>query len=86
MLALKHLRDLSYEKTIQNVNESLVLRQFCRVYFQTLPHKSTLIRWANQIREETWDKFNQRLTQIARRYNLSQLELKKSYLGLTEKV
>ena len=29
MLALKHLRDLSYEKTIQNVNESLVLRQFC---------------------------------------------------------
>ena len=71
MLALKHLRDLSYEKTIQNVNESLVLRQFCRVYFQTLPHKSTLIRWSNQIREETLNKFNQRLTQIARQQKIT---------------
>lgn len=28
MLALKHLRGLSYAKTISNVNESLVLRKF----------------------------------------------------------
>ena len=41
MLALKHLRGLSYEKTISSVNESLVLRQFCRIYFNPLPNKST---------------------------------------------
>ncbi|PSB62007.1 hypothetical protein C7B79_19790 [Chroococcidiopsis cubana CCALA 043] len=41
MIVLKHLRCLSYEKTIKNVSESLVLRQFCRVYFQPLPNKST---------------------------------------------
>jgi IS5 family transposase len=49
MLALKHLRNLSYEKTILNVSESLVLRQFCRIYFHQIPDKSTLIRWSNQI-------------------------------------
>lgn len=45
MLALKYLRGLSYEKTIVNVNESLILRQFCRIYFNRIPDKSTLIRW-----------------------------------------
>ena len=65
MIVLKHLRCLSYEKTIKNVSESLVLRQFCRVYFQPLPNKSTLIRWSNQISETTLKKLNQRLTQMA---------------------
>ena len=65
MLVLKHLRNLSYEKTILSVKESLVLRNFCRVYFQTIPHKSTLIRWSNQLRQETLQKINQRLNKIA---------------------
>lgn len=72
MLALKHLRGLSYEKTISNVNESLVLRQFCRIYFNPLPNKSTLIRWSNQIRQETLSQFNQRLTQIATQLQITQ--------------
>ena len=72
MLALKHLRGLSYEKTISNVNESLVLRQFCRIYFNPIPNKSTLIRWSNQIRQETLSQFNQRLTQIATQLQITQ--------------
>ncbi len=72
MLALKHLRGLSYEKTISNVNESLVLRQFCRIFFNPLPDKSTLIRWSHQISEETLQKFNQRLTQIAIQLQITQ--------------
>jgi IS5 family transposase len=72
MLALKHLRGLSYEKTISNVNESLVLRQFCRIYFNPLPNKSTLIRWSNQICQETLSQFNQRLTQIATQLQITQ--------------
>lgn len=65
MLALKHLRGLSYEKTISTVKESLILRKFCRIYFHSLPNKSTLIRWSNQICQQTLEQFNQRLTQIA---------------------
>ena len=72
MLALKHLRGLSYEQTISNVNESLILRQFCRIYFHAIPNKSTLIRWPHQIRQETLSQFNQRLTQVA-----TQLEITK---------
>ncbi|MBD2409366.1 hypothetical protein FACHB389_32100 [Nostoc calcicola FACHB-389] len=72
MLALKHLRGLSYAKTISKVNESLVLRKFCRIYFNPLPNKSTLIRWSNQIRQETLLQFNQRLTQIAIKLQVTQ--------------
>jgi len=65
MLTLKHLRGLSYDQTIAYVKESLILRQFCRLYFQALPDKSTLIRWAHQISPQTLEKINQRLTQMA---------------------
>lgn len=44
MLTLKHLRNLSYKQIVQNVKESLVLRQFCRVYLNPVPCKSTLIK------------------------------------------
>ncbi len=71
MLALKHLRCLSYEKTIKNVKESLILRQFCRIYFNPLPNKSTLIRWANTLSEQTLEKINQRLTQIATQFQIT---------------
>ncbi len=73
MLALKHLRGLSYEQTLKNVKESLILRQFCRLYFNPLPHKSTLIRWSQQISQETLVKFNQRLTQIARELKITKV-------------
>jgi IS5 family transposase len=72
MLVLKHFRCLSYEKTISNVNKSLVFRQFCRIYFHPIPSKSTLIRWSNQIRQETLSQFNQRLTQIATQLRITQ--------------
>ncbi len=72
MLTLKHLRGLSYEKTIKNVKESLILRQFCRIYFHPLPNKSTLIRWANTLSEKTLAQINQRLTEIATQLKITQ--------------
>jgi IS5 family transposase len=72
MLALKHLRGLSYDQTIQNVNESLILRQFCRVYFRTLPNKSTLIRWSHVICQDTLKQLNQRLITIATQLQITQ--------------
>jgi IS5 family transposase len=65
MLAVKHLYDLSYERTEFQVADSLVLRQFCRVYFQAPPDHSTLCRWANLIQPETLQAFNQRVLKLA---------------------
>lgn len=65
MLAVKRLYQLSYEQTEYQVRDSLVLRQFCRVYLQDEPDDTTLIRWAGLIQPETLEKFNQRVTQLA---------------------
>ena len=65
MLTIKHLYNLSYEKTEMQVADSLVLRQFCRVYLQVAPDHSTLCRWANQIQPETLEAFNQRVMNLA---------------------
>ena len=65
MLAVKHLHQLSYEQTEYQVRDSLVLRQFCRVYLNAVPDDTTLIRWANLIRPETLHEFNRRLTELA---------------------
>lgn len=65
MLTVKRLYSLSYEQTEYQVRDSLVLRQFCRVYFNDVPDDTTLIRWANLIEAETLEAYNQRVTQLA---------------------
>jgi IS5 family transposase len=65
MLTIKHLYDLSYERTVLQVADSLVLRQFCRVYFEAVPDQSTLCRWANLIQPQTLQTFNQRIMNLA---------------------
>lgn len=65
MLAVKHLYNLSYEKTEMQVKDSLALRWFCRVYFEAVPDDTTLTRWANQIQPGTLKAFNNRLTSMA---------------------
>ena len=65
MLTVKRLYALSYEKTEYQVRDSLVLRQFCRVYLQDVPDDTTLIRWAGLIQPETLKQFNERLTELA---------------------
>ena len=53
MLLVKHLYGWSYEQTEQFVADSLVLRQFCRVYTARVPDATTLVRWAKLIQPET---------------------------------
>ena len=53
MLVVKHLYGWSDEQTEQWVADSLVLRQFCRVYAARVPDDTTLIRWANLIQPAT---------------------------------
>lgn len=71
MLAVKHLYNLSYEQTEQQVRDSLMLRQFCRVYFEQVPDDTTLLRWANQLQPETLVAFNQRLAQLAKQLQVT---------------
>lgn len=66
MLVVKHLYGWSYEETEQWVSDSLVLRQFCRVYFNPVPDDTVLIRWANLIRPETLHGLLDHVVQMAR--------------------
>jgi transposase, IS5 family len=66
MLVVMRLYSWSYEQTEYFVNDSLVLRQFCRVYLQRVPDDTTLIRWANIIGPETIEAINDRVVQLAR--------------------
>lgn len=65
MLAVKHLYDFSYEQTEQQVADSLVLRQFCRVYLHAVPDHTTLCKWAKLVQPKTLEAFNERLLALA---------------------
>ncbi len=65
MLAVRHLFNWSYAGTEQTVSDSLVLRQFCRVYFQSVPDHTTLCKWARLIQPETLVAFNARIMELA---------------------
>ena len=66
MLVVKRLYDWSYEQTEHFVSDSIVLRQFCRLYLESVPDDTTLIRWANQIGSETVASLNERAVELAR--------------------
>jgi IS5 family transposase len=65
MLVVKRLYQYSYAETERYVSDSLVLRQFCRVYLNRVPDDTTLIRTANLIETETLERFNARITALA---------------------
>lgn len=66
LLVVKHLYNWSYRETEERVADSLVLRWFCRIYFQAVPDFSTLQRWAQTIQPETLQHLNDRVVQLAR--------------------
>jgi IS5 family transposase len=66
MLVVKRLYGWSYEQTEHFVSDSIVLRQFCRLYLQSAPDDTTLIRWANLIGEKTLERLNERAVELAR--------------------
>jgi IS5 family transposase len=65
MLAVKRLYRLSYAETEQHVRDSLVLRHFCRIYFQPVLDHTNLNRWALLIQPASLHAFNERLTRLA---------------------
>lgn len=65
LLVVRRLYHWSYADTEHCVADSLVLRQFCRVYAQPVPDRSTIIRWAACIRPTTLDALVARLVTLA---------------------
>jgi transposase, IS5 family len=65
LLVVKHIYNWSYQETEERVKDSLVLRWFCRVYFQHVPDDTTLLRWAQTMRPATIQALNDRVSQLA---------------------
>jgi transposase, IS5 family len=65
MLIVRRLYDWSFEATERNVSDSLVLRQFCRLYLEAAPDDTTLIRWANLVGPDTLERLNERAVALA---------------------
>ncbi len=72
MIVVKHLHGWSFPQTSHFVSDSLVLRQFCRVYFQAVPDQSTLNRWARLIQPATLHRLLDHLSQVATRLQVTQ--------------
>ena len=66
MLVIKQLYHWSAEHTEQWVSDSLVLRQFCRVYAARVPDATTLLRWANLIQPATLQQLLDHVVDLAR--------------------
>ena len=66
MLVVMRLYGWSYEQAEYFVNDSLVLRQSCRVYLGRVPDDTTLIRWADTIGPEALEALNDRVVRLAR--------------------
>lgn len=66
LLVVKHLYNWSYREAVRFVADSLVLRWFCRIYFEAVPDASTLDRWAQTIRPDTVHALNDRVVVLAR--------------------
>lgn len=72
LLVVKHLDNWSYRETEQRVGDSLVLRWYCRIYFQAVPDFSTLQRWSHTIRPETLHALNDRVVTLAGQAKVTQ--------------
>jgi transposase, IS5 family len=71
MLVVKRLYQYSYADTVRMVNDSLTLRQFCRLYLNAAPDDKTIMRWNNLLQPETLEQFNARITELAVKHKVT---------------
>jgi IS5 family transposase len=71
LLIVKHLYGWSYEQTERFVSDSVVLRQFTRVYLAPVPDDTTLLRWANLVQPQTLHDLLDRVVQLACQHQLT---------------
>jgi transposase, IS5 family len=66
LLIVRRLYRWSYAETEHLVNDSLVLRQFCRLGLERAPDDTTLLRWANLIQPTTLQHLLDHVVDLAR--------------------
>ncbi len=66
LLICKRLHQWSYQETEEQVDQNLILRWFCRLYWAPVPDESTLVRWANTLQPATLHAKSDRVVQLAR--------------------
>jgi transposase, IS5 family len=71
LFVVKRLYQWSYQATEHFVGDSLVLRQFCRLYLQPVPDDTTLIRWAKLIGPDTLQQINDRVVDLAKQLKVT---------------
>ena len=71
LFVVKRLYQWSYEDTEHFVGDSLVLRQFCRIYLHAVPDDTTMIRWAKLIGPETLTELNHRVVELAQQLKVT---------------
>ncbi len=72
MLIVKHLHQWSYQETEEQVDQNLILRWFCRLFWEATPDDTTLIRWVNTLQPETLHALNDRVVELARQAKVTQ--------------
>ena len=72
LLIVKHLYNWSFPQTCHLVADSLVLRQFCRLYFERVPDQSTLNRWAKLIQRATLHRLLDHIVDLACQLQITQ--------------
>jgi IS5 family transposase len=71
MLTVKRLYSWTYRETEWHVRDSLVMRLFCRIYWEAVPDHSTVDKWALTLRPETLHAFNKRVTELAKQLKVT---------------
>ena len=64
LLVLKQLCQWSYQQTVEQVSQRLELRWLCRIDGGTVPEKTTLLRWAQQLRPETEQRLGEQVQRL----------------------
>jgi transposase, IS5 family len=71
LLIVRRLYGWSYAETERFVNDSLVLRQFCRLGLERAPDDTTLLRWANLIQPMTMQQLLDHVVDLARQLKVT---------------
>jgi transposase, IS5 family len=71
LLTVKRLYGWTYRATEWHVKDSLVMRWFCRIYWEAVPDYSTVDKWALTVHPETLHVFNERVTELAKQLKVT---------------
>ncbi len=71
LLVVRRLYGWSYAETEQFVNDSLVLRQFCRLGLERVPDDTTLLRWAGLVQPSTLQRLLDHVVALARQLHVT---------------